>query len=81
VKPNLGKIDEAVLALSFLTSLIEGKGELAVTRAWKSHDWEALNRLYEKGFIFDPKNKNQSVVLTKEEAQNAQELFGRLFCD
>ena len=81
MKPNLGKIDDAVLALLFLTSFSEGKGELAVTRAWKSHDWEALNRLYEKGFIFDPKNKNKSVVLTREGAQKAEELFERLFCD
>ncbi|HVH50281.1 MAG TPA: DUF6429 family protein, partial [Candidatus Bathyarchaeia archaeon] len=74
MKPNLGKIDDAVLALLFLTSFSECKGELAVTRAWKSHDWEALNRLYEKRFIFDPKNKNKSVVLTKEGAQKAEEL-------
>ena len=81
MKPNLAKIDDAVLDLLFLTSFSAGKGELAVTRVWKSHDWEALNRVYEKGFIFDPKNKNKSVGLTKGCAQKAEELFERVFCD
>jgi hypothetical protein len=30
------------------------KGELAVTRAWKSHDWEALNRLLDFGVVLRP---------------------------
>jgi len=44
MKPNLGKIDDAVLALLLLTSSTEGKVELAFTRAWKGHDWDALAR-------------------------------------
>ncbi len=36
------KIDEAVLALLYLT-LHDGG------RAWKSFDWDAMNRLHEKG--------------------------------
>ena len=43
------KIDEAVLALLYLT-LHAGH------RAWKTFDWDALNRLFEKGFIDDPVN-------------------------
>jgi len=35
------KIDEAVLALLYLT-LHDG------VRAWKGHDWDALDRLYRK---------------------------------
>ena len=46
MKPNLDKIDDAVLALLHLTSFTEGRGEAASTRAWKGHDWEALNRLH-----------------------------------
>ena len=61
MKPNTDKIDDAVLALLHLTSFTEGKGELAFTRAWKGHDWEALNRLHEKGLISDPKSKAKSV--------------------
>ena len=45
------KIDEVVLALLHLTSFGIG----GATRAWKSHDWAVLDRLYEKGFIGDPK--------------------------
>ena len=42
------KIDEAVLALLYLT-LHDG------CRSWKSFDWNPMNRLHSKGFI-DPKN-------------------------
>jgi hypothetical protein len=41
------KKDEAVLALLYLT-LHDG------SRAWKSFDWDAMNRLHEKGFISNP---------------------------
>jgi hypothetical protein len=81
MKPNTDKIDDAVLALLHLTSFTEGKGELAFTRAWKGHDWEALNRLHEKGLISDPKSKAKSVGLSKEGNQKAEALFQRLFCD
>jgi hypothetical protein len=64
-----------------LTSFTEGNGEFAVTRAWKSHDCEALNRLRDGGFIFDPKNKYKSVVLTQEGQDKGEELFQSLFCD
>ena len=36
------KIDEAVVALLYLTLHDQ-------FRAWKGHDWGALNRLYQKG--------------------------------
>jgi hypothetical protein len=39
MKPDLDKIDDAVLALFYFASFTEGKGPLAVTLAWKSHDW------------------------------------------
>jgi hypothetical protein len=81
MKLNTDKIDDAVLALLHLTSFTEGEGEFAFTRAWKGHDWAALNRLYEKGLISDPKNKNKSVGLSKEGSQKAEALFQRLFCD
>ena len=81
MKPNTDRIDDAVLALLHLTSFTEGEGEFAFTRAWKGHDWAALNRLYEKGLISDPKNKNKSVGLSTEGSQKAEALFQRLFCD
>lgn len=81
MKPNLDKIDDAVLAMLHLTRFTDGKGEFAVTRAWKGHDWDALDRLHQKGLIADPKNKNKSVVFTDEGRRRAEELFGRLLCD
>jgi hypothetical protein len=62
------KIDEAVLALMWLT-LHDG------SRAWKSFDWGATDRLYQKGFICDPANKANSVVLTDEGLKKAEEFF------
>lgn len=81
MKPNLEKIDDAVLALLHLTSFTEGTGEFAVTRAWKGHDWDALGRLHQHGFITDPQNKNKSVVFTEEGRRRAEALFRQLFCE
>jgi hypothetical protein len=53
------KVDEAVLALFYLT-LHDG------TRAWKGFDWDTLNRLHAKGLISDPASKSKSVILTGE---------------
>ena len=68
------RIDDVVLALLFLTSFKEGPG----MRAWKGHDWAALDRLYVAGFISDPKSKARSVVLTDEGAERARALFEQL---
>lgn len=77
MKPNLDKIDDAVLALLHLTSFSERGG--SVTCAWKGHDWEVLNRLHAKGLISDPKNKNKSIVFSDEGARRSAELFKKLF--
>ena len=66
------KIDEAVLALLYLT-LHDG------ARAWKSFDWDAMNRLHEKGYITDPVGKAKSVVLTEEGLRESERLFVKLF--
>ena len=50
------RIDDPVLGLLWLT-LHDERG------AWKSYDWDALNRLHEQGLIHDPVNKAKSVVL------------------
>jgi hypothetical protein len=55
------KVDAAVLALLYLTLHQPG-----LDRAWKSFDWDVLDRLYNKGLIGDPKHKNMSVVLMDE---------------
>lgn len=72
---DIEKIDNAVLALLCLTMFQEH----SITRAWKSHDWDVLDRLYERGYIDNPKNKNKSVTMTPEGVRQAQKLFHELF--
>lgn len=72
--PN--KVDDMVLALLHLTA----SSNRGIVRAWKGHDWDALDRLCEKGLISDPKTKAKSVVLSDEGAQRAKELFQKLCC-
>ena len=67
-----GKIDQAVLALLYL-GLHDG------ARAWKGFDWEALNRLHEKGFIADPRGKAKSVVFTADGLDEARRLLEQLY--
>lgn len=69
---NLAAIDDAVLALLYLTLHDHN-------RAWKTFDWDALNRLHERGLIGDPVNKAKSVVLSDEGVREAERLFKRLF--
>ena len=66
------KIDDAVLALLALT-LHDGY------RAWKGHDWDALDRLHAKGLIHDPVNKTKSVVFTEEGLARAIALRDAMF--
>ena len=72
---NKEKVDEMILALLYLTS----HGDKYGTRAWKSLDWDAMDRLHEKGYIGNPKSKTKSVVLTKEGEELSRELFFKHF--
>jgi hypothetical protein len=70
------KVDETVLALMWLTAFdVDERGG----RAWKSHDWAVLDRLYQKGYISDPKSKAKSVVLSAEGLERSRELFEHHF--
>lgn len=71
---DLQAVDDAVLALLHLT-LHDGN------RAWKSFDWDALNRLHERGLIGDPVNKTKSVILTDEGLRESERLLRRQFVD
>ena len=62
------KVDEMVLALLYLTLHDD-------YRAWKGHDWDAMNRLHEKGMIENPVSKAKSVALTEEGLRRSRELF------
>jgi len=66
------KIDRAVLALLYL-------GLHEEQRAWKGFDWDAMNRLHEKGYISDPVGKAKSVVFTEEGLAEARRLLEELF--
>lgn len=72
---NEEKIDEVVLALLYLNF----HGDRNAVRAWKSFDWDAMDRLYEKGFTSDPKGKAKSVLVTEKGQQAAKELFEKYF--
>ncbi len=69
---DFDKIDDTVLGLLWLTLHDE-------RRAWKSFDWDALERLHQKGLIANPANKAKSVVLSDEGLRRAEELFHTLF--
>jgi hypothetical protein len=65
------KVDELVLALLFLTMFEE---TLCGAHAWKTHDWDALDRLHARGYIEDPKSKAKSVVVTEEGVKRSRAL-------
>lgn len=66
------KVDEAALALLCLTLHDE-------VRAWKSFDWDTMNRLHEKGFISNPVGKAKSIVFTEQGLKEAERLFNNFF--
>jgi uncharacterized protein DUF6429 len=72
MEENTEKIDQTIFALLYLTLRDEN-------RAWKAFDWDAMNRLHEKGYIFDPVNKAKSVALTDEGLRESERLFKELF--
>jgi hypothetical protein len=69
---DTARIDDAVLALLWL-------GRHDGVRAWKSFDWDAMDRLHAKGLIHDPVGKAKSVVLTPEGLARSGPLFQELF--
>ena len=69
------KVDEAVLALLWLTTFQDTDGK----HAWKGHDWEVLKRLHGEDYIGNPTGKAKSVTLTEEGARRSEDLFRRLF--
>ena len=69
------KVDEVVLALLYLNS----HSDRYTTRAWKSLDWDAMDRLHAKGYISDPQSKAKSVILSEAGLELAQKLFEKHF--
>ena len=72
MKLDTDRVDDAVLAL-LLLGLHDGE------RAWKSFDWEAMNRLHAKGLISDPVGRAKSVVFSAQGKARAESLLRHLF--
>lgn len=66
------RIDDAILAL-LLLGLHDGR------RAWKTFDWETLDRLHVKGYISNPATSAKSITFSATGLKMAQEKFGALF--
>lgn len=73
------RIDEAVLALLYLN--ICEISRFGGARAWKSLNWNALDRLHDSDLISDPASKAKSVYLTEEGLVRAEAACQRLFND
>jgi hypothetical protein len=69
---NTDKIDDAALARLYLT-LHDGSW------AWKGLDWDALDRLHDKGMIDNPASQRKSVAFTEEGLKRAKALFEEMF--
>ena len=72
MKLNDQKVDDTVLAVLWLTLHNGG-------RAWKSLDWEAMDRLHRKGLISNPASKAKSVEFTEEGLMKAEMLARQIF--
>lgn len=72
VEIDTDRIDDAVLAVLYL-------GLHDADRAWKSFDWDAMDRLHQKGMISKPTGKAKSVVFTDDGLWRSEQLFNHLF--
>lgn len=72
---NKDKVDDMILALLYLSTTHDQFG----TRAWKGMNWDAMDRLFRKGYISDPKSKSPTLELSEEGARNSKELFFKYF--
>jgi hypothetical protein len=67
-------IDEAVLRLVHLNASEDRR----VVLAWKTFDWDAIDRLHERGLISDPESKAKYLMLTEEGRNAAGQAFQKL---
>lgn len=66
------RIDEAALRLLYLTLHDE-------CLAWKTFDWDTMNRLHSKGLISDPRNRSKSIAFSEDGLAAARLAFGTMF--
>lgn len=69
------KLEDAVLALLYACSF----DEHGVRRSWKTYDWGITQRLFEQGFIDDPRVNRKSVLLSREGEKRGKALAEKLF--
>ena len=67
-----GKIERAVLALL-------GALEFENGRVWKRYDFDVMDSLHEKGYITEPRGRQESVYLTERGLLQAKRLADELF--
>jgi Domain of unknown function (DUF6429) len=77
MKYDQDKVDEMTLALLYLVTSPGQEGIGA--RAWRGFDMNTINRLYEKGWIRDPKTKAMSLYLTDDGFKKSEQLFLKYF--
>lgn len=77
MKFDKDKVDDMALALLYLVMW----KEKILARAWKSFDWDTMNRLHEKGYIHNPVGKAKSVGVTEEGYARAEKLFHEIFVE
>ncbi|HEX5373131.1 MAG TPA: DUF6429 family protein [Aquabacterium sp.] len=68
------KVEEAVLALLGYFANKDGQ-------TWKRYEFSVMESLHEKGLISDPRGRQESVYLTPEGLEVAQNLAKQLFSD
>lgn len=66
------RLAEAALALMSLT---QHDGD----RVWKQYPWDLTDRLFDLGYITDPKSKAKSVRLTPEGQAHAERVLRERF--
>ncbi len=77
MKYDQDKVDEMTLALLYLVTSPGQEGLGA--RAWRGFDMNTINRLYDKGWIKDPKTKAMSLYLTEAGFKKSEQLFMQHF--
>ena len=72
-------VHDLTLALLYLTRFKEGRGkqEDQLFRAWKSYDWDALDKLSEEEFTI-VRHGNKGLYLTDEGVTRAKEILESL---
>ncbi len=71
-------IHDLTLALLYLTCFTENNSRFKTAselpRAWKSYDWDALDKLSEEEYTFD-RHGNKGLYLTEEGIRKAKEIL------